>query len=123
MRRALAALGFLDSSKSPKFPKRRQVAALHIQNPRSAAFSVLRELVFKAVAQRQPAGFDDVLADTDGAPDVAVVARLDHHADPGGGALADVDDPDLGLWHYVYWCTGELATQTDWPDPRKVDMT
>ena len=56
---------------------------------------VFGELVFKRVAQGQPACLDDVLGDADGSPDGGVVAALDDDAHTGRRAGAGVDDPDL----------------------------
>ena len=51
---------------------------------------ILEQLVFYCVHERQPAGFDDVLADADGAPEVVRVGAFDNHADAGGSPSAEL---------------------------------
>src|SRR3954470_20206571 len=63
--------------------------------PPSLLRFVLVELVLDGIDQSEPAGFDDVFADADGAPGVVVVRRLDEYADAGGGAGFAVDDADF----------------------------
>ena len=68
--------------------------ACRLARPADPQFVAI-QLVFKRVDQRHPTGFDDVLADADGAPDCVRVAAFDDHADAGGGAGFGVDDADL----------------------------
>src|SRR5207249_4282031 len=56
---------------------------------------VFKQLVLKRIDQCQPACFDDVFADADGAPDAAFVAPFDHDADAGRCLSAGVDDAHL----------------------------
>src|ERR1043165_5546796 len=56
---------------------------------------ILIKLVFDGIDQSEPAGFDDVFTDADGAPDALVVARFDDDADAGRGARFAVDDANF----------------------------
>src|SRR4051794_2966580 len=56
---------------------------------------VFGQLVLDGVGQGQPTGLDDVLRDTDSAPDIVSILALDDDADPGGGPGPGVDDADL----------------------------
>src|SRR5262245_23584029 len=72
---------------------------------------VLVKLVFDGVDEGEPTGFDDVLADADGAPDVVVVGRFDDHADAGGGAGFAVDDADFVVDQPHVAEAGEIAVE------------
>src|SRR5262249_15185299 len=56
---------------------------------------VLKKLVFNRIDQGEPAGFDDVLAHADGAPDIVMIGRFDDHPDAGRRASFAVHDADF----------------------------
>src|SRR5262245_279877 len=72
---------------------------------------VLVELVFDGVHEGEPTGFDDVLADADGAPDILVVGGFDEDADAGGGAGFAVDDADFVVDQPHVAEAGEIAVE------------
>src|SRR5918992_1084997 len=51
--------------------------------------------VLEAVYERLPGGFDNVLPDTDGTPDVLAVGRVYEDAGRGGGGAVLVEDAHL----------------------------
>src|SRR5262245_7586953 len=59
------------------------------------ASALLVELELQAVDQGLPARLDDVRRDTDGAPVLVLVARLDQHPDQASRALGAAEDADL----------------------------
>ncbi len=63
----------------------------------STVFVLSGQLVLKTVRKGVPAGFNDILGYTDGAPDVVFVPGFDKDADPGSCSGPAVNDPDLEI--------------------------
>ena len=57
--------------------------------------AIFVDFKFKRIHQRDPTGFNDVFADTDGTPHAVFVTTFNHHADSGGRAFGAVDDADF----------------------------